>query len=69
MTNAVNSNGYIELGNPVSVRFQNTIPETRPFMMKSLFSNNANVLYKQGSGSSGTGSSGVRNLGAKSRRT
>jgi hypothetical protein len=64
-----NANGYIELGNPVSVQFQNTIPTTRPFMMKSLFSNNANVLYKKGSSSSGAGSSGVRNLGAKSRRT
>ena len=69
MTNAVNSNGYIEFGNPVSMQFQNTIPITRPFMMKSLFSNNANILYKKGSSSSGTGSSGVRNIGAKSRRT
>jgi len=69
MTNVVNSNGYVEVGNPVSIQFQNTVPATRPFMMKSLFSNNANVLYKSGSGSSGTGSSGVRNLGAKSRRT
>ena len=69
MTNAVNTNGYIEVGNPVSIRFQSMIPITRPFMMKSLFSNNANILYKTGSNSSGTGSSGVRNLGAKSRRT
>ena len=69
MPNAVNTNGYVEVGNPVSVLFQNTVPTTRPFMMKSLFSNNANVLYKRGSGSSGTGSSGVRNLGAKSHRT
>lgn len=69
MTNFVNTNGYIELANPVSVQFQNTIPITRSFMMKSLFSNNANILYKQASGSSVTGSSGVRNSGVKSRRT
>jgi len=65
--NFVNTNGYIELWNPVSVQFQNTIPVTRPFMMKSLFSNNANVLYKINSLS--TGSGGVRNSGIKSRRT
>jgi len=69
MTNFVNTNGYIELWNPVSVNFQRTIPVTRPFMMKSLFSNNANILYKKGSGSSVTGSAGVRNSGIKSRRT
>ena len=69
MTNFVNTNGYIEVSNPVSVQFQRTIPVTRSFMMKSLFSNNANILYKQGSGSSSTGSSGVGNYGIKSRRT
>jgi hypothetical protein len=69
MTNVVNTNGYIELSNPVSVNFQDTIPKTQPFMMKSLFSNNTNVLYKIGSGSSSTGSSGVGNSRIKSRRT
>ena len=69
MTNFVNTNGYIELSNPASVHYQNTIPKTRSFMMKSLFSDNANVLYKTGSGSSVTGSAGVRNSGIKSRRT
>jgi len=69
MTNVVNTNGYIQFWNPVSVHFQKTIPNTRPFMMKSLFSDNANILYKQGSGSSVSGSSGVRNSSVKSRRT
>ena len=69
MTNFVNTNGYIEVSNPVSVNFQSTIPATRSFMMKSLFSNNTNVLYKTGSGSSSTGSSGVGNSRIKSRRT
>ena len=69
MTNFVNTNGYIEFANPVSVKFQKTIPNTRSFMMKSLFSDNANVLYKKASGSSVTGSAGVRNSGVKSRRT
>lgn len=69
MPNFVNTNGYIELWNPVSVHFQKTIPTTRPFMMKSLFSDNANVLYKQGTNSSVTGSAGVRNSGVKSKRT
>lgn len=69
MTNFVNTNGYVEMSNPVSVQFQNTIPTTPRIMMKSLFSNNANILYKAGSGSSTAGSSGVRNLGIKSRRT
>ena len=69
MTNFVNTNGYIQFWNPVSVNYQTTIPTTRPFMMKSLFSNNANILHKPGSGSSTSGSSGVRNLSVKSRRT
>ena len=69
MTNFVNTNGSIELWNPVSVQFQKTIPATPRFMMKSLFSNNANVLYKAGSGSSTAGSAGVRNSSIKSRRT
>ena len=64
-----NTNGYIELWNPVSVQFQKTIPITPRFMMKSLFSNNANVLYKAGSGSSTAGSAGVRNSSIKSKRT
>ena len=69
MTNFVNTNGYIEVSNPVSVHFQSTIPATRSFMMKSLFSNNANILYKPGSNSSMTGSSGVSNSRIKSSRT
>ena len=69
MTNFVNTNGYIEFWNPVNVSFQSSIPATRPFMMKSLFSDNANVLYKKSSGSSVTVSAGVRNSSIKSRRT
>lgn len=69
MVNVVNTNGYIPFWNPVSVRYQSTIPTTRSLMMKSLFTDNANILYKQGSGSSITGSSGVRNSSIKSRRT
>jgi hypothetical protein len=65
----VNTNGYISFWNPVSVNYQTTIPTTRSFMMKSLFSDNSNILYKQGSGSSTTGSAGVRNSSVKSRRT
>ena len=65
----VSTNGYIELWNPVSVQFQKTVPVTRPFMMKSLFTDNANIVYKQNSGSSTTGSAGVRNSSVKSRRT
>ena len=69
MVNFVNTNGYIEVSNPVIMSFQSTIPTTPRFMMKSLFSNNANILYKVGSGSSTTGSSGVCNSSIKSRRT
>ena len=69
MPNFVNTNGYVELSNPVNVQFQKTIPATPRFMMKSLFSNNTNVLYKAGSGSSTAGSSGVCNSRIKSRRT
>ena len=69
MVNFVNTNGYVEFWNPVSVQFQNTIPVTRLFMMKSLFSDNANILYKTHSLSTGSGFSGVKNANVKSRRT
>lgn len=68
MTNFVNTNGYVEFSNPVSVRFYNNLyPKTS--MMKSLFSNNAGIYYKNHSLSTGSGGSGVSNSGVKSRRT
>jgi len=46
-------NQYIEFQNPVSVQYSRTIPVLPFFTMKSLFSNNALVLYKKGSLASG----------------
>lgn len=65
---SINSNGYIQFWNPVPAITSKTLPKTRPFMMKSLFSNNSLVCYKPGSLSMGTGGT-VRNLSTKSRRT
>ena len=65
---ALNSNGYIQFWNPVPAITSKTLPKPRPFMMKSLFSNNSLVCYKPGSLSMGTGGT-VRNLSVKSRRT
>ena len=68
MTKFVNTNGYVEFSNPVSVRFYTELfPRTS--MMKSLFSDNAGVYYKNHSLSTGSGGSGVSNSGVKSRRT
>jgi hypothetical protein len=39
---------YVEVRNPVSVKFLNTVPITPVFSMKSLFSDNSRVVYKQG---------------------
>jgi hypothetical protein len=68
MTNFVNTNGYVEFSNPVSVRFSTELfPRTS--MMKSMFSDNAGVYYKKNSLSTGSGGSGVSNSGVKARRT
>jgi len=66
--NFINSNGYIQFGNPVPNITSKVLPKPRPFMMKSLFSNNSNVVYKAGSLSLGNVGT-VRNIGTKSRRT
>jgi hypothetical protein len=63
----VNTNGYIEYGNPVSVIFDNYL-YPRTSMTKSLFANNSMVYYKNNSLSTGSGGSGVRNSSVKSRR-
>lgn len=65
---SINSNGYIQFWNPVPAITSKTLPKHRPFMMKSLFSDNSLVCYKPGSLSMGTGGT-VRNLSVKSRRT
>lgn len=64
--NFVNTNGYVEFSNPVSVRFYTEL-YPRTSMMQSLFSNNAGVYYKNHSLS--IGSSGVNNSRVKARRT
>lgn len=60
--------GYIEFSNPVPFRISNTLPQTSPFSMKSLFSNNAQVCYKPHSLSYG-GIGSMRNSRVKSRKT
>jgi hypothetical protein len=52
-----------------AVQSQSTIMKSNYFTMKSVFSNNANIMYKTGSGSSSTGSSGVRNAKIKYKKT
>ena len=66
MTNFVNTNGYVEVSNPVSVSFV-TYLQPRTWMMKSLFSDNAGIYYKNHSLS--TGSGGSVNSRVKARRT
>jgi hypothetical protein len=44
---------YIEFSNPPSMIYQRTVPVVNPFMMKSLFTDNSRVVYKQGSLASG----------------
>jgi hypothetical protein len=68
MTNFVNTNGYVEFSNPVSVRFYNNL-YPKLSMRKSMFSDNAGVYYKKNSLSTGSGGSGVSNSGVKARRT
>ena len=65
--NFVNTNGYIEFSNPVSVSFVNSLQPTNTMMMKTIFSNNAGIYYKNHSLS--TGSGGVSNSSVKARRT
>lgn len=60
--------GYIEFSNPVPFRFSNTLPPTSPFSMKSIFSNNAQVCYKNHNLSYG-GIGTMRNSRVKSRKT
>ncbi len=38
---------YIQFTNPVSVPFSKTLPHRTSLSMKSVFSNNAQVCYKQ----------------------
>lgn len=53
----MSSRGYILFTNPVYNQFSSTVPpnppQTYPWMMKSLFSDNSRVLYKPHSLSSG----------------
>ena len=64
--NFVNTNGYIEFSNPVSVSFVKSL-QPNTMMMKTLFSNNAGIYYKNHSLS--TGSGGSINSRVKARRT
>lgn len=59
---------YIYFKNPVYNQFSSTVPITAPFMMKSLFSDNALVVYKPGSLSYGNVKT-VSNSRAVARRT
>lgn len=59
---------YVEVGNPVSVKFSNKVPITPVFSMKSLFSDNSRVVYKQGSLASG-GVGTVKNSRHKGKHT
>jgi hypothetical protein len=61
--------GYIQFSNPVQFQFSRTLPTTRPgFSMKSIFSNNAQVCYKEHSLSYG-GVGSMRNSRAIARKT
>jgi hypothetical protein len=59
---------YIEFSNPPSMKYQRTVPTVKPFMMKSLFTDNSRVVYKQGSLASG-GVGTVSNSRRKSKYT
>jgi hypothetical protein len=59
---------YIEFSNPPSMTYQRTVPAVKPFMMKSLFTDNSRVVYKQGSLASG-GVGTVKNSRRKSKYT
>ena len=59
---------YIEFSNPPSMTYQRTVPVVKPFMMKSLFTDNSRVVYKQGSLASG-GVGTVKNSRRKSKYT
>jgi hypothetical protein len=59
---------YIEFSNPPSMKYSNTVPVVKPFMMKSLFTDNSRVLYKPGSLAPG-GVGTVANCRRKARYT
>ena len=59
---------YIEFSNPPSMKYQRTVPVVKPFMMKSLFTDNSRVVYKQGSLAPG-GVGTVANSRRKARYT
>ena len=60
--------GIIEFTNPVQIITSKKMPMVMPFMQKSLFTDNASVVYKSHSlASGGTGS--VVNSRRKARRT
>ena len=63
---------YIQFSQPVKniPTHSPDLPQVEPFMKKGLFSDNSLVCYKPHSLSSGnSGTGGVRNVGAKARRT
>ena len=67
---STSKSSYIEFSNPVPMNYSKTVPVTKPypFMMKSLFTDNSQVVYKQGSlASCGVGS--VRNSSHKGKHT
>lgn len=60
--------GYIQFSNPVSVQFTRILPVQPRFSMKSIFSDNSRVYYKQGSLASG-GVGTVKNASHKGKKT
>lgn len=60
--------GYIEFSNPVRMQFSKTLPTPPPFYMKSIFSDNSKVCYKNHNLSYG-GIGTMRNSRVKSKRT
>jgi hypothetical protein len=60
--------GYIQFSNPVKNIPSNIIPKPKPFSMKSIFSNNAEVVYKPGTLAPG-GVGTVKNSRMKSKKT
>ena len=59
--------GYIQFTNPVSTPAIQYSVKNYPIFTKSIFSDNANVLYKPGTISVGAGT--VRNARFRSKRT
>jgi hypothetical protein len=60
--------GYIQFSNPVKNIQSNTMPTVKPFSMKSMFSNNAQVIYKPGTLAPG-GVGTVKNSRMKATKT